>query len=279
MSRYNSLIMKSKLSLLMITKNAEELLAKSLESCRGLVDEVILVDNRSTDSTCDIAKKYGAKIYLNSEQDLGKQRAFGLKKVTNEWVLVLDADEVILEGLRREILHLKISNFQFPISKQVSNSNSQTSNYSGFYIPFQNHFLGRPVNYGGENYKKLWLFRKDAVAIEPAQVHEEFKLKKGRPGVLKHKIFHYSYRSLRQTLGKFSDYAIREARQKSKKGEKTSLKKIILYPMHMFWARFVEDKGYKDGIFRIPLDLGFAYMEFLTYFLMLFIKNKKESSF
>ena len=49
--------------------------------------------------------------------------------------------------------------------------------------------------------------------------------------------------------------------------------------MHMFWARFVEDKGYKDGIFRIPLDLGFAYMEFLTYFLMLFIKNKKESSF
>jgi hypothetical protein len=44
----------------------------------------------------------------------------------------------------------------------------------------------------------------------------------------------------------------------------------------MFWARFIKDKGYKDGFFRIPLDLGFAYMEFLTYVLMLFpLKTKK----
>ena len=72
---------------------------------------------------------------------------------------------------------------------------------------------------------------------------------------------------------KFTDYAIRNASEKLKKGEKTSIKKIFIYPVHMFWARFIKDKGYKDGFFRMPLDIGFAYMEFLTYFLLIFKKK------
>ena len=71
---------------------------------------------------------------------------------------------------------------------------------------------------------------------------------------------------------KFTAYAFWEAKDKFKSGERSSLKKLILYPVHMFWARFIKDKGYKDGYFRIPLDLGFAYMEFLTY-ASLAIKN------
>ncbi|OGK25250.1 hypothetical protein A3F58_01790 [Candidatus Roizmanbacteria bacterium RIFCSPHIGHO2_12_FULL_37_9b] len=247
------------LSLLMITQNAEELLEKSLQSCIGLVDEIIVVDNYSKDKTRDIAKKYGVKLYLNKEDDLGKQRKYGLSKVTYEWVLVLDSDEVVSEELKKEI-------------KEVLSIKHKV--LSGFKIPFQNHLFGRPLLYGGENYKKLWLFRKDAISISPALVHERFELKKGRIGVLKNKIYHYSYRSLWQTFRKFTDYAIREAKQRVKKGEKTGWKKIILYPPHMFWARFIKDKGYKDGLFRLPLDIGFAYMEFLAYFFMLFIKHK-----
>lgn len=251
--------MRTKLSLLMITKNAEELLEKSLQSCIGLVDEIVVVDHHSKDKTRDIVKKYGVKLYLNKEDDLGKQRKYGLKKVTGEWVLVLDSDEVVSDDLKKEIVSL----FHGSIVKK-----------NGYLIPFQNHFLGRPVNYGGENYKKLWLFRKDAVDIKPKLVHEQFMLKKGKPGILKNKIYHYSYRSFRQMFRKFTDYAIREAKQRVRKGEKAGWKKIILYPPHMFWARFIKDSGYKDGLFRIPLDLGFAYMEFLTYFLMLFFERE-----
>ena len=236
--------MKNRLSLLMITKNADELLEKSLTSVIGLVDEIIIVDNYSSDKTVMIAKKFGAKIYFYKEENLGKQRRFGLGKVSNDWVLVLDADEIISARLRAEI-KLK-------------------AKYDGFYIPFQNHFLGKQLRYGGEDYKKLILFKKNKVKIKAALVHEKFEVI-GRIGYLKNKIYHYSYRSLWQMFRKFSDYAIREAKQKSKNGEKSSLKKIFLYPSHMFWARFIKDKGYKDGLFRIPLDLGFAYMEFLTY--------------
>ncbi|MBI4009249.1 glycosyltransferase family 2 protein [Candidatus Roizmanbacteria bacterium] len=253
--------MKVKLSVLMITKNAEELLEKSLNSLKDLADELVIVDDYSDDSTVEIAKNYGAKVFLHREEDFGKQRKYGLNKVSREWVLVLDADEVISEELKKEI----VSWFHGYIALKA------------FKIPFQNHFLGRPVNYGGEDYKKLILFKKDAVKIDRALVHEHFEIKQGKVGELKNKVLHYSYRSLRQMFRKFTDYAIREARQKSEKGERTNLKKIFLYPIHMFWARFVESKGYKDGLFRILLDIGFAYMEFVTYILLLFYSWRKSN--
>lgn len=253
------------MSLLMITKDSEELLEKSLKSTQAIADEIVIIDNDSRDKTIEIAKKFQARIFKHDENDLGKKRAFGLNKTRGRWILVLDADEVISEKLSREI-------------QELDQEKLRKKNIAGFYIPYQNHFMGKAINYGGENYKMLRLFRKESVVISPALVHEGFRLKKGEAGVLEHKIDHYSYRSLLQMFAKFTDYGLREAKQKVKRGEKTSFKKIFLYPLHMLWARFVEDKGYKDGIFRIPLDLGFAYMEFLTYFLMLFIRKIKVLS-
>lgn len=71
---------------------------------------------------------------------------------------------------------------------------------------------------------------------------------------------------------KFTDYGVRMAKEKYSANEKSSFRKIFIYPAHMFWARFIKDEGHLDGLFRIPLDLGFAYMEFVTYiFLTYFI--------
>ena len=118
--------MITKLSLLVISNNSDDLAKKSLDSTTGLVNEYIIINN--------------------FEDDLGKKRAEGLKKVSNEWVLVLDSDEILSAGLKLEIAKLL---------------NGQIAKNSGYYIPYQNHFLGRPVNCGGENYKMLRLFRKD----------------------------------------------------------------------------------------------------------------------
>lgn len=243
----------------MITKNSQELLEMSLESVRDLVGEIIIIDGNSSDRTREIAKPFNAGIFRYDEENLGKKRAYGLNKIKTEWVLVLDADEIVSQELKTEIAKL----LNGSIAKK------------GFMIPYQNHFLGRRVNHGGENYKMLRLFRKDSVVIDPALVHEGFTLKKGEVGTLNNKIFHYSYRSLSQMLRKFTDYAVREAKQKAEKGERSSFRKIFLYPLHMFWARFVEDKGYEDWIFRILLDLGFAYMEFATYVLLCIYGWKK----
>lgn len=252
--------MKNRLSVLMITKNSAEIIDKSLSSIKELANEIIIIDDFSKDKTVKIAQKYNTKIFLHHEEDLGKQRAYGLKKVKENWILVLDPDEIIPKKLMKEI------------NKKLLDVNLEIE---GFIIPYQNHLFNKKINYGGENYQMLRLFKKQHCKIMPSLLHEKFELKSEKIGVLKNKIYHYSYRSLIQIFKKFTHYSMTQAKQNIKNNEKTSLKKIFLYPPHMFWARFIKDKGYKDGLFRIPLDLGFSYMEFLSYFLMIFIKKNK----
>lgn len=270
--------MKTKLSLNIITKNAGKTLEKTLFSVQGLVDEIILVDENSSDETVNIAKKFKAKIFAYSSGHLGKQREYALSKTTGNWVLVLDSDEIISNDLKSEILSLKKSNFQFPISKQFSNIKYPISKIYGCNIPFQTHFLGKPLHYGGENYSKIILFRRDKVKVLSLHLHEKYEVTEGKVRKLKNPVYHYSYESIVDLYKKFTDYAIRAAKQKKLDGEKTSLEKIFIYPVHMFWARFVIDKGYKDGLFRLPLDIAFGYMEWLTY-LILLILNFKFSIF
>ncbi len=255
--------MKNKLSLLTITKNAGETFEKTLDSVGDLADEIVVIDDYSSDNTVEIACNAKADVYFNHEPNLGKQKQYGLEKTTGDWVLLLDADEQLSAGLKKEIVTLlKLG-----------------SEYDGFIIPYQNHFLGRPLKYGGENYKMLRLFRRSAGIISEALVHEHVSVHKGKIGELKHNINHYSYRSLWQMFTKFSHYAYHEALQKAARNEHSSLKKLTMYPAHMFYARFIKDKGYKDGLYRIPLDLGFAYMEFLTYAFLLFVKKSPLSIF
>ena len=235
----------------MITKNAGETLEKSLASVKKIADEIIIVDSKSTDRTVEIAKNYLAQVYVKEFTDIGKQRMFGLSKAKGKWVLILDADEIVSERLMKEIKS-KIDNDRIKIN--------------GYYIPYQNFFLNTTLQFGGENYTMLRLLRRKFADITPSLIHEHFKLKKGKSGRLKGKIFHHSYRSITQMFTKFTDYGVRMAKEKYLAGEKSSFKKIFLYPPHLFWARYIKDKGYEDGLFRIPLDLGFAYMEFVTYF-------------
>lgn len=248
--------MKPTVSVIMITKNAESTIGNSLNSVYGWTNEIIVVDSFSKDQTANIAERYSVKLYRHQYEGEGSQRSIALSKAKGEWILVLDADEVVTLELKKEIL------------KTI-----KSTKFSGFNVPIQSHFGQKKLNYGGENYKKMILFKRKVGYSTSEEIHAVCKVRDNKVSDLKNKLDHYSYLSFYQTLKKFTNYAIRMAKQKSRKGENSSFKKIFTYPFHMFWARFVKDKGYKDGIFRIPLDLGFAYMEFLTYFI-LFFKRK-----
>jgi len=250
---------KNNLSVLILSKNNEDVLENCLKSTEKLNCDIIIIDSHSTDNTLTIAKSYTKKIYDYKGLNLGKKRKFAINKVRSEWILFLDADE-------------RLSN---KLIIEINTTISEYSKYNSFFIPFANHYLGKRVRHGGENYKMIRLLKKSDTLIKPSLVHEEIYSKTKKTGVLNGKIFHYSYRSINQLYSKFTDYAFRDAKQKAQNKEKTSLKKIFLYPLHMFWSRFIKDKGYKDGLFRIPLDLGFAYMEFLTYISLPFYKIKK----
>ncbi|MBI3619908.1 glycosyltransferase family 2 protein [Candidatus Roizmanbacteria bacterium] len=253
--------MTHRLSALLITHNNEKLFSRCLQSVINLADEVIVIDNLSTDRTAATAARFGATFISHKEEDLGRQRAFGLKKVHNDWVLMLDPDEVVSTELKSELRRL--------LKKKTIREN-------GFFIPYQNHFLGRKIRFGGENYKIIRLFRKSKAVVEPSLIHEKVTVREGEIGQLNGHLLHFSYRGLRQVFAKFTGYATRLARQKNAQGERSSLWKMTAYPIHMFWSRFVSSHGYRDGFFRLPLDAAFAYLEFLTYFLLFFQPKKKQ---
>lgn len=242
-------MIENKLSVLIITKNNGDIIENALKSIKSLKAEIILIDSKSTDNTLTIAEKYTKKIFYFSDKNISKKRNFALSKATGKWILILDADEEISIKLLLEI-------------KRIIKINSK---FDAYLIRFNNHLFGKKLQYGGENYSMLRFIKRKYAFISSDLVHEKYLSRSNKMGTLKGKINHFSYRSLIQMYSKFTRYALNDAKQKSKSGEKTSVKKIFIYPIHMFWARFIEDKGYKDGLFRIPLDLGFAYMEFVTY--------------
>ncbi len=242
------------ISVLIITKNAGDTLAKTLRSVLPLTDSIIIVDDYSTDSTKQIALTYNCRVYLHHAFDLGIQREYALSVVESEWVLVLDADECLTPELVAEI--------KTAVTK---------SNYQGYYVQLRNHLFGKALLHG-ELHRKLILFKTAHASIHPSPVHETYVVE-GKKGVLKHAIRHYSYRNVIQMYRKFIDYAHRQALIYKKNNTPYGLKQLLINPLHMFFARYIHDGGWRDGIVtRLPLDVGFALMEFLSYAFIPFVR-------
>ena len=244
---------------LIITKNAERTLEKTLQSAIKLGGTIVVIDDYSPDNTKCIARNYGCDVIVHHAENYGAQRAFALAQVTTEWTLVLDSDEVLTSENRAEIGEV-VGNHQ----------------YDGYYLKFRNHLFGKKLIHG-ELHKKLVLFKTEKASITPKSVHEQYEVK-GKLGELEYEVLHYSYQSVGQIIWKFFNYAILQAIEYKKENIKYGIRELILHPVHMFYARYIKDEGYKDGGARIFLDYQFAHMEFLSYFLIPFVKTKKRIS-
>lgn len=238
----------------MITRNAGEVIGEALESIQGLYDELLVADDNSTDGTRLLIKQYGGKIFTLKGKNLGERKQWLVNKAKSDWILVLDADERISKKLKMEI--------------QKILRDKDTKRISGYKIPYQNYVFGKSVFWGGERYNKVRLFRKGYGKVTPVSLHEEV-IVRGKIGVLHGAVHHYSFRTPIQLFTKFTKYAWIASREKKQQGESLSFAKLFLYGLHMFWARYVKDKGYKDGWRGLILALAFAHMEGLTYWLIL----------
>lgn len=96
------------ISLCMIVKDEEQTISKCLESVKSVVDEIIIVDTGSTDGTKEIVKKYDAKVYdFQWIEDFSAARNFAFSKATKEYILWLDADDIIDTEDIKKLLQLK----------------------------------------------------------------------------------------------------------------------------------------------------------------------------
>lgn len=175
-----------KLSVIVLTQNEEKWLPGCLNSVHELADEIIVVDNQSTDKTVAIAKKYGAKVFVHPQAGFAAQREFGLRQAQADWVLYLDADERVTKELAQEIENCKARKAGFLRNVKIENLD-----VAAYYLWRQNIFLGKEQR--PDKVEKL--FKRKALMSWQGVIHESPQVK-GRKGTLKNHLVHLTHRDI-----------------------------------------------------------------------------------
>jgi len=237
---------KTGITAIILTKNEEKNLPQCLESVTW-VDEIIVVDDESTDKTVALAEKAGAKVYKRKLDDFATQRNFALSKVETEWVLLVDPDESVPLKLKEEILRaMKLKGFD------------------GFYFPRKNIIFGQWIEHSGWSPDHQLHFFRTKKGRYLGKVHEQVEVK-GKAGYLKTPLVHENYQTITQYLEKLIHYTELEAERQIKAGHKFTWSDLIQKPLDEFLRRYFAEEGYKDGIHGLALNLLQAFSELIVY--------------
>ncbi len=238
------------ISAVIITRNEEENIGKCLAAVQQVAEEIIIVDSLSTDNTIEIAKNFGAKIFSSEWKGFGLQKNLGLGYAANNYVLALDADEVLTDEAIDEIKYLKLNGL------------------NGVYeLPLLNFYFGKFLKHGLEypNYKKR-LFDKTKVWWNENFVHESLVLPAGYPVLrLKGHIEHYSYTSIQQYITKANSYTTIGAADLKNKSKKNYLFKMLFSPGFVFINSYFLKRGFLDGVHGFITASFNAKTNFLKY--------------
>src|SRR5579884_158778 len=243
------------LSVVIITYNEEANIGRTLASVQPLVadgqGEIIIVDSGSTDRTVEIAKSYGAKVFVEEWKGYAAQKNSAIDKARGEWILSLDADESVDDELLAEIKGRPRdpSPINCCVTLQDAPSASKAMGLtSGFRINRKNYFLGRWIKHGGFwPDPKIRLFRCDAARFEDRLVHEDVKLQ----GVVDHvsgALVHHSYPTLSDYIEHMNRYSSLGAEMVVGKGPRGfSVINIVLRPLATFIYNYFFRLGFLDG--------------------------------
>ncbi len=228
-----------------ISYNEERNIERTLRSVQ-FCDEIVVVDSGSTDRTLEIAKRYTNKIFHQDWLGYGKQKNFAIEKLSTEWVLSLDADEVVSEALKHEILT--------EIKSQRSDA---------YALNFQLVFMGKPLRFGGTypDYH-VRLFRKGVFWFEEDDVHEGIRT---RAYKLKSPVYHYSYENLEEYFEKFNRYTSLIAEKHFREGKRVG--KVFPFVRFLFelFKRFFLKGAFLDGYPGSVYALLSSYYTFVKY--------------
>ena len=211
-----------KVSIVIAAKNEE----KNISDCIASVpfsDDVVVIDDYSTDKTAVIASELGARVYKRKLDGFASQKNFGIEKAKNDWVLILDADERVSPALAKEIDDI---------------APAKTSAYS---IPFKNHLGTHWLRYGGlYPDRHVRLFDKRKAKYGAREVHEMLNIS-GDVEELSGDIIHYTYKNYSEYWAKVRKYSKLEAQTRQNKPR-------YRHVVKEFISRYLIQKGYKDGI-------------------------------
>lgn len=238
-----------RLSAILIVRNEERDLPGCLESLRGLADDIVVVDSRSTDRTREIAAAHGARVIEKDFAGFGPQKQFALEQAGGDWVLNIDADERVTPALAEEIRGV------LSVSPPVN----------GFFLPFHNIFLGRRLRFGSHwSESHLRLFRRDKGRYAGRDIHEGIDVVPPL-GRLRAAVRHESYQNFSEYLEKCNRYTGLIARDKRRRGKRFHLWHHLRLPWE-FFARYVLKLGFLDGhpgFVYAALSAFYAWLKFV----------------
>lgn len=238
------------LSAVIIAQDEEGTIGQVLAAVKDIVSEVILVDSGSKDRTMEIAREFGAKVIHQDWLGYSAQKNFALEQASCDWILSLDADEIISPELAAEI-------------KAVMQGD-EVNNWDGFKISRLMHVGGTAIAHGGfYPDAQLRLFRRGMGRFNDRLVHESVKLD-GRIRNLKQHLLHMSYRDVEHFKTAHDKYARLAAQESMRSGfnpSKASLLNLYLHPLWTFFYRYIYRFGFLDG--ALGLEMNLAYSDYV----------------
>lgn len=241
----------TKISAVIITKNEERNIGRCIHSLEGIADEIIVVDNDSTDKTVEIASGLGARVMSNKFTGFGEQKHFAQSQASNEWILSVDADEEVSSNLKESILSIK-----------------EAPKFDAYRVNILTNYCGKWIKHSGwyPSYKiRLWNRNKGSISQD--KVHEEWFLHDthGQVGTLKGDLHHYSYNTISEHIRKIELYSEIGALSDVEKGKHVSLLKLWFMPKWLFFSRFIFRGGFLDGYYGYLICKSAAFYAYVKY--------------
>jgi glycosyltransferase involved in cell wall biosynthesis len=277
------------LSVVIITYNEETNIGRTLASVQPLIDEgkgeveIIVVDSGSTDRTVEIAKSFGAKVFIEEWKGYAAQKNSAIDKATGDWILSLDGDEEVERKLGTLIAFAVSERPQHPkkeLLAAIHGATTSHANISGYWMQRRNNFLGRWIRHGGFwPDPKLRLFRKGSGQFENRAVHEDVRLSGKEGRLLDGALLHHSYPTLADYIDHMNRYSSLGAEMAvAKRPRGFSLFNIVLRPVATFIYNYFFRLGFLDG--REGLLLHFYHAVYVSwkYAKAWELGRKKESS-
>lgn len=183
---------------IILTKNESKNLPDCIESITNFADRIVIVDSGSTDDTVEIAKKYGADVYVHKFENYARQFNWAIDNtnINTKWTLRIDADERFTNELCQELEQLLITH--------------NNDDINGITMEAWLFFMGKRIAYGGPKKRKLMIFKSGIGRIEDRKMDEHTILSKGIAIATKEKFLHYDFKDLTFFINKLNWYATRE---------------------------------------------------------------------
>lgn len=245
---------RSTLSVAIITYNEEENLSRTLESVCDIASEIIIVDSNSKDRTVEIARSFGAKVYIQEWLGFTKQKNSLIDKCSSDWILFIDADEVPSKELIKSLDLLL----------------EEGSENVAYKLNIRTFYLGKLLKHSWQPDIKLRLVRREACPLwQGDEVHEVLSLgdtkQYSKISLINGDITHYSYKNIYHHFEKTIKYAKLQADSYYNRGKKPSLLKLIFNPFFSFIKLYFIHLGFLDGKRGLIAGMSAYIYTFLKY--------------